>query len=70
MEITDDTGETDTIAATWNNLKANGEVFGNPDTCYFGIFGNKGDNLQNQWVVGSKMMSEKYYFFDMSPYIN
>jgi len=70
LEVTDNTGEIDIITATWNDLKANGDVFGMPGTCYFGIFGSQGDTLSSQWVVGSKMMSEKYYFLDMSPYIN
>jgi len=69
--VTDNTGETDTISASWHDLKVDGAIFDNPGNCYFGIFSNSGssEELQTKWVVGSNLMSQKYYFLDMSPYV-
>ena len=68
--ITDNTGEYEKITASWHDIKVDGSLFGNADTCYFGIFANAGPSLQETWVIGSDMMSQKYYFLDMGPYIN
>ena len=48
-----------------------GDLFGNPDTCYFGVFANSdsSDKMQRTWIVGNNLMSQKYYFLDMGPYI-
>lgn len=68
--VTDNTGDTETISASWDDLMVSGSLFGVANTCYFGVFGNSdSENLNKKWIVGNNMMAQKYYFFDMGPYI-
>jgi len=66
INATDTNGES-TLQHLQNDLLIDGAIFGDPDSCYLGIFKNTGAHNASDTVYLGTIFLQKYYtFFDMS----
>jgi hypothetical protein len=76
INLNDGAGNAMNMKISHQDLLVDGTTFGDPNTCYFGIFRSSLADTQSMsdqpyptfWTLGSIILQKYYIVLDMSPY--